>query len=82
MRPGKKNTAPKDAFYAIMPVKPSKLPINSSHKRFRRILTVYAKGKKGITEDKKATTQNEKDILGTKRTKQGHSGQQDRKGTF
>ena len=33
------------------------------------------RAKKDITQDKKATTQDKKDILGTKRTKQGHSGQ-------
>ena len=46
------------------------------------MLTVYAKGKKGITQGKKATTQDEKDILGTKNTKQSHSGQKGRKSTF
>ena len=33
------------------------------------------RAKKDITQDKEATTQDKKDILGTKRTKQGHSGQ-------
>ena len=54
-----------------MPSKPSKLSIIS-----------LCEVQKGLTQDKKATTQDEKDILGTKRTKQGHSGQKGRKGTF
>ena len=40
------------------------------------------RAKKDITQDKKATTQDERDILGTKRTKQGHPGQKGRKSTF
>ena len=40
------------------------------------------RAKKDITQDKKATTQDKKDILGTKRTKQGHSGQKGLRGTF
>ena len=40
------------------------------------------RAKKDITQDKKATTQDKKDILGTKRAKQGHSGQKGLRGTF
>ena len=40
-------------------------------KQFQRILTFYAKVKKDTTQDKKATTQHKKDILGTKGQK-GH----------
>ena len=61
--------------------------VNSSRsrqkiKQFQQILNFYAKVKKDRTHDKKATTQDKKDILGTKGTKQGHSGQKGRKGTF
>ena len=40
------------------------------------------RAKKDITQDKNATTQDKKDILGPKRTKQGHSGQKGLRGTF
>ena len=42
---------------------------------FSQNLTFYPKGKKD-------TTQNEKDIVGTEGTNQGHSGQKDTIGTF
>ena len=51
-------------------------------KQFQRILTFYAKVKKDTTQDKKATTQDIKHILGKKGTKQSHSGQKGRKGAF
>ena len=40
------------------------------------------RAKRETTQDKKATTQDEKDISGTKRTKQSHSGQKGIRGTF
>ena len=49
---------------------------------FQRFVTFYAKDEKDITQDNKDTTQDEKAILGTKGTKQGHSGQKGIKGTF
>ena len=51
-------------------------------KQFQRILTFYAKVKKDTTQDKKATTQAKKDFSGSEGTKQGHSGQKGRRGTF
>ena len=47
----------------------------SRNKQFHQILTFYSK-------DREDTTQDERDILGTKRTKRGHSGQKETIGTF
>ena len=56
--------------------------ITAKIKQFQRILTFYAKVKKDTTQDKKATTQAEKDFWGSKGTKRGHSGQKGKRGTF
>ena len=54
----------------------------SRNKNVSANFNLLFQGQGGQTQDKRDTTQDEKDIVGTKGTKQGHSGQKETIGTF